>query len=340
MKFSEEYKKAAKELNPSQKQINRMTANVISEIKSPKKPFAMQKIAYIGGTVAACAVITVTAVTVLPHLKSKSSLTDNSAPAIENMLDKSGDSAAEEFLSVQVTTAAIDYPAVETEADKITEHDAAFDETEKENPEDISENEITDKSMEETPQAPSEPEEPADYMASDAPAAADSGGEAGDELEEVFIGETAEGTMEPDFAEEVILEEPAAAEEPAETCEADFTDEWETAEWDSATEEADNEVEYDPTEDWDAEYTPTEPYSIMQVGDEMYIMYRWFRDSASWYYKRTEPVDSDFTCVVWNSCELTDIKTKVVYTLDFISEDGTQILIYSDGVLLGKYIRK
>lgn len=73
MDFREEYKKSAAEINPDQETVDRMKAavmarlseeNITSEPERKKPP--LKKIAFIGGAAAACAVITVSAVSLLP----------------------------------------------------------------------------------------------------------------------------------------------------------------------------------------------------------------------------------------------------------------------------------
>ena len=81
MKFSEEYKKSAENMNPDRQTIDRMKAAVLKELQEhpdapaqpleePKKPLPLRRIAYIGGAVAACAAITVAAVNLVPSLKA------------------------------------------------------------------------------------------------------------------------------------------------------------------------------------------------------------------------------------------------------------------------------
>ena len=63
MKFSEEYKKSAENMNPDRQTIDRMKAAVLKELQEhpdapaqpleePKKPLPLRRIAYIGGAVA------------------------------------------------------------------------------------------------------------------------------------------------------------------------------------------------------------------------------------------------------------------------------------------------
>lgn len=100
MKFSEEYKKSAENMNPDRQTIDRMKAAVLKELQEhpdapaqpleePKKPLPLRRIAYIGGAVAACAAITVAAVNLVPSLKasnvmiSSGDIADSSASAAD-----------------------------------------------------------------------------------------------------------------------------------------------------------------------------------------------------------------------------------------------------------------
>lgn len=85
MKFSEEYKKSAENMSPDRQTIDRMKAAVLKELREhpnvpalpleePKKPLPLRRLAFIGGAVAACAVITVAAVNILPSLKTSNGM--------------------------------------------------------------------------------------------------------------------------------------------------------------------------------------------------------------------------------------------------------------------------
>lgn len=115
MKFSEEYKKSAENMNPDRQTIDRMKAAVLKELQEhpdapaqpaeePKKPLPLRRIAYIGGAVAACAAITIAAVNLVPSLKasnvmiSSGDIADSSASAAEIA---SNETAAPEFSMIQ-----------------------------------------------------------------------------------------------------------------------------------------------------------------------------------------------------------------------------------------------
>lgn len=123
MKFSEEYKKSAENINPDRQTIDRMKAAVLKELQEhpdapaqpleePKKPLPLRRIAYIGGAVAACAAITVAAVNLVPSLKaskasnvmiSSGAIADSSVAAAEIA---GNETAAPEFSMIQNTATA------------------------------------------------------------------------------------------------------------------------------------------------------------------------------------------------------------------------------------------
>ncbi len=71
MDFREEYKKCADIMAPSAEAMDRMTNNIMAQINAPaKKTIPFKKISYFGGAIAACAVITVGAVAILPRMGS------------------------------------------------------------------------------------------------------------------------------------------------------------------------------------------------------------------------------------------------------------------------------
>ena len=71
MSFKEEYKNCAEIMEPSAQQLERMKRNVLEQIKTPeKKAIPFKKIAYIGSAVAACAVLSIAAVNIIPRLST------------------------------------------------------------------------------------------------------------------------------------------------------------------------------------------------------------------------------------------------------------------------------
>ncbi len=95
MDFREEYKKSAEVMTPSAEAMERMTQNIMEQINAPaKKAIPFKKISYIGGAIAACAVITVGAVKLLPSMQTELATAD--ATANESVTAVYQDSAAEE----------------------------------------------------------------------------------------------------------------------------------------------------------------------------------------------------------------------------------------------------
>lgn len=140
MKFSEEYKKSAENMNPDRQTIDRMKAAVLKELQEhpdapaqpleePKKPLPLRRIACIGGAVAACAAITVAAVNLVPSLKasnvmiSSGAIADSSASAAEIA---GNETAAPEFSMIQnaVTAGSAEDIAEEAAADEAPADDA------------------------------------------------------------------------------------------------------------------------------------------------------------------------------------------------------------------------
>ncbi|MBS6586849.1 MAG: hypothetical protein KH345_11925 [Eubacterium sp.] len=143
MKFSEEYKKSAENINPDRQTIDRMKAAVLKELQEhpdapaqpleePKKPLPLRRIAYIGGAVAACAAITVAAVNLVPSLKasnamiSSGAIADSSASAAEIA---GNETAAPEFLMIQnaATAGSAEDIAEEAAADEAPADEAPAD---------------------------------------------------------------------------------------------------------------------------------------------------------------------------------------------------------------------
>lgn len=150
MKFSEEYKKSAENINPDRQTIDRMKAAVLKELQEqpdapaqpleePKKPLPLRRIAYIGGAVAACAAITVAAVNLVPSLKasnamiSSGAIADSSASAAEIA---GNETAAPEFSMIQnaATAGSAEDIAEEAAADEAPADEAPVD-NERPNPE-------------------------------------------------------------------------------------------------------------------------------------------------------------------------------------------------------------
>lgn len=72
MNFREEYKNDMQIAGPSAEQLERMKSNVLAQTAEPvKKTLPLKRIAAVGGAVAACAVISVAAVNILPRLSAE-----------------------------------------------------------------------------------------------------------------------------------------------------------------------------------------------------------------------------------------------------------------------------
>lgn len=112
MDFREEYKKSAESLSPDKEAMERMKAAVLAKIAeeqssgaapggsadnkagSPeqKKSLPLRRIAYIGGAVAACAVITVSAFTFLPMIKGADNMIGETyTAAVESSIESAAD---------------------------------------------------------------------------------------------------------------------------------------------------------------------------------------------------------------------------------------------------------
>lgn len=144
MKFSEEYKKSAENMNPDRQTIDRMKAAVLKELhehpdapaqplEEPKKPLPLRRIAYIGGAVAACAAITIAAVNLVPSLKASNGMISSGAIADSSVAAAEiagNETAAPEFSMIQnaATAGSAEDIAEEAAADEAPADDAySFD---------------------------------------------------------------------------------------------------------------------------------------------------------------------------------------------------------------------
>lgn len=85
MNFREEYIRAVEEITPDRQTIDRMKANVLNMTRT-KRAFPFKTVAAVGGTAAACAVITLAAVHIAPNLSNNF---DNLIMPIVSMADSS-----------------------------------------------------------------------------------------------------------------------------------------------------------------------------------------------------------------------------------------------------------
>lgn len=119
MDLREEYKKSMESSSPDREAMDRMKAAVLAkiaagegepgipEVNKERKPLPLRRIAYIGGAAAACAVIAVSAATIIPNIRgandmvsageSSSAAESGSAASIQASAgaDTSGDTGAE-----------------------------------------------------------------------------------------------------------------------------------------------------------------------------------------------------------------------------------------------------
>lgn len=137
MSFKEEYKNCAEIMEPSAQQLERMKRNVLEQIKTPeKKAIPFKKIAYIGSAVAACAVLSIAAVNIIPRLSTGRN--ELAASSLTSSAESYSDAGAEKFdmltdgTGAAAENATIDEAASDTAADDVltdnTDDRAADDE--------------------------------------------------------------------------------------------------------------------------------------------------------------------------------------------------------------------
>lgn len=113
MDLREEYKKSMESSSPDREAMDRMKAAVLAkiaagegepgipEVNKERKPLPLRRIAYIGGAAAACAVIAVSAATIIPNIRGANDMVSaaesGSAASIQESAgaDTSGDTGAE-----------------------------------------------------------------------------------------------------------------------------------------------------------------------------------------------------------------------------------------------------
>ncbi|MBP1544059.1 MAG: hypothetical protein J6A16_08165 [Oscillospiraceae bacterium] len=93
MELREEYKKCAEVIEPSEAQMERMKKNILEQVKAPqkKKPIPFGRIAAVGGSVAACAVIAVAAVRLSSDADSSALATGSSNAAVMESYSRAED---------------------------------------------------------------------------------------------------------------------------------------------------------------------------------------------------------------------------------------------------------
>lgn len=136
MSFKEEYKNCTEIMEPSAQQLERMKRNVLEQIKTPeKKAIPFKKIAYIGSAVAACAVLSIAAVNIIPRLSTgrnelaASSLTSSAELSYSDagagkfdMLTDGTDAVAENATNDEVALeSASDESVIDNASDRVAE---------------------------------------------------------------------------------------------------------------------------------------------------------------------------------------------------------------------------
>ncbi len=128
MNFRDEYKKSAESISPDREAMDRMKAAIKAQLESEqdspvteqehKKPLPLKRIAYIGGAVAACAVVTVSAFTLLPLFKNSGSITDTSSISMaETAADTAATTSAESAGGVYNGSTGADNAILDSSAD-------------------------------------------------------------------------------------------------------------------------------------------------------------------------------------------------------------------------------
>ncbi len=123
MDFREGYKNSADSLSPDKQTVERMKTAVHAKLNEPKKAFPFKRIAYIGGTVAACLVIGVIGITALTG-RDTASITEaaqndtNSSYAISADTDGAAEEMAAESAAA-TTTAPATTTAIDLDAPKM-----------------------------------------------------------------------------------------------------------------------------------------------------------------------------------------------------------------------------
>lgn len=125
MDFREEYKKSMESNSPDRETIDRMKAAVMAQLENSaqnevpeKKPLNMRRMYYAFGALAACAVIAVSAATILPNVNKNSeivSAADTSSNAAAEITNGDETGSAESAAAGMADDSAMDAPEVCTE---------------------------------------------------------------------------------------------------------------------------------------------------------------------------------------------------------------------------------
>ena len=135
MEFGKEYKKFGQDISPDRETIDRMKANVMSEVGRRRKSLPLGKIAVSCGSVAACAAIVITAAVLIPHTDSNNMTAGTNASSMAEISNEittdtaaDAETAAGDFSNN--STADIDQgmtPSWNEAADDVIEDDVAED---------------------------------------------------------------------------------------------------------------------------------------------------------------------------------------------------------------------
>lgn len=134
MEFGKEYKKFGQDISPDREAIDRMKANVMSEVGRRRKPLPLGKIAVSCGSVAACAAIVITAAVLIPRTDSNNMTAGTSASSMAEISNEittdtaaDAETAAGDFSYNDSTTDSDQgmIPSWNEAADDVIEDDAA-----------------------------------------------------------------------------------------------------------------------------------------------------------------------------------------------------------------------
>ncbi|MDE7192352.1 MAG: hypothetical protein K2O14_00140, partial [Oscillospiraceae bacterium] len=107
MNFKEEYIKAAEEFTPDRQTIDRMKENVLNMTRT-KRALPFKTVAIVGGTVAACAVITIAAARIAPNIANDSNLIGESVNMATGSAADGMNGAADDVGADSAPEAAVD----------------------------------------------------------------------------------------------------------------------------------------------------------------------------------------------------------------------------------------
>lgn len=324
MDLRDEYKKSMESVSPDREAMDRMKAAVLARIaagegepgipEEKKKPLPLRRIAYAGGAAAACAVIAVSAATILPNIKKSGGMVSEMESAVSadkyaGGIGGSENAAMDAEEEAVVTT---EEAALETEDGQFTEEFGGN----KSNPgffgaatEEISIDSVPDGGADNIPDADSGNYAP-EAETTDVPDIPDDSGE--------NPGAGWEGTAE--AADSVTSTETAEVNPATGTGESDFW--WdETAEAAMTAESAETLEEWldETTEEWTEE--PEEPVFVLSRNG-------WATYNGQRYELCGENPPAGVVTAVFDS--ITGERYEVI-------QSGRLIAVYQSGMLIGVY---